>query len=243
MSVITAYKCDSSGKLFDDKKKYICHLKKLAKNRLAERKINRFHIEDTQWWHDNFWNHVKSINQLKAAILHHRDVFAARGVKKYFSNKKLKATPITKINNLYLKWSDTIPNTHRCPHNGVANWNRRFDLPSHYSGWIGRIDYEVQSFKDQVGTYPGSSDMWTGTRIHTGSGGGGHHNNKNYTQKFSYDITLFADDWPAMTYEREKVKTLFLLKHSNDKSLIFDINIEEEINRLNPPENIFEYNE
>jgi hypothetical protein len=43
MSIIQAYKSDSDGKLFEDKKKYQLHLRKLASARLAvKRKLHRW---------------------------------------------------------------------------------------------------------------------------------------------------------------------------------------------------------
>ena len=71
MSVITAYKCDSTGKLFEDKAKYQKHIRKIAYERRVQRKIDAAHKADIQWWHDNFYNRVKSMAQLQAAILHH----------------------------------------------------------------------------------------------------------------------------------------------------------------------------
>jgi len=220
MSVITAYKCDTTGKLFEDKAKYQKHIRKVAADRRVQRKIEAAHKADIQWWHDNFWNKVKSLHQLQAAILYHSDVFAARGVKNYHSGNKLKPTPIIKFEAFQISYRDSVSNSHNCPHDGVTNFNQSYNrqqgknLPEGYPGWRGRFDYTVQSHAKQLHSYPGSSDMWGGTRIHTGTGGGGGgtpEQEKMFQQNFGYDVNLFASDWPVMALEYEKAKTFKIL--------------------------------
>lgn len=232
MSVITAYKCDTTGKLFEDKTKYQKHIRKIAADRRIQRKIDAAHKTEIQWWHDNFWNKVKSLAQLQAAILHHRDVFATRGVKNYHGGYgRLKPTPIIKFKIFRLYYQDSVSNSHSCPHDGVTNWGGRNEsAPRGYLGWQGRFDYIVQSHDKQLHSYPGSSEMWTGTRIHTGTGGGGGakpEEEKLFLQNFGYDIKLFASDWPAMAEEYEKAKTFKIL--SND-----DRSLDQLVNEWNP---------
>jgi hypothetical protein len=215
MSVITAYKCDATGKLFEDKAKYVKHIRKVAAERRITRKIDAVHKTEKQWWMDNFWNRVKSLEQLKAAILHHRDVFAANGIKNYRGSPKLLPTPIIEFTTLKLHYKDSVSNSHNCPHDGVTNWaGETKGAPRGYAGWTGRFDYDVQSHKNQLHSYPGSSEMWENTRIHTGTGGGGGHKDqeKNFKQSFGYVLYLFFSDWPAMAAEYEKAKTYTILK-------------------------------
>jgi hypothetical protein len=217
MSVITAYKCDSTGKLFEDKAKYQKHIRKIAYERRVQRKIDAAHKADIQWWHDNFYNRVKSMAQLQAAILHHSDVFAARGVKNYYSGirDKLKPTPIIMFRKFDIRYSELVSNTHRCPIGGVTNWGgREKGAPRGYPGWLGDFAYTVQSYKGQTRSYPGGDHMWEGTRIHTGSGGGGggtFAEEKLFQQGFGYDLQLFASDWPLMAAEYEKAKMMKIL--------------------------------
>lgn len=223
MSVITAYKCDTTGKLFEDKTKYQKHIRKIAADRRIQRKIDIAHKTEIQWWHDNFWNRVKSLAQLQAAILYHRDVFAARGVKNYHGGYgRLKPTPIIKFKIFRLYYHDSVSNSHYCPHDGVTNWGgQNKGAPLGYAGWQGRFDYTVQSHDKQLNSYPGSSEMWQGTRIHTGTGGGGGgtpEQVKLFQQNFGYDFRLFASDWPAMANEYEKAKTFKILSN-DDRSL------------------------
>lgn len=174
---------------------------------------------DQQWWADNFWNRVQSLDQLRAMIMKHSSVFAARGVKNYHS-KKLKPTPIVDI-CLDLRWSDHVSNSHSCPHDGVTNWGRRGEQPTGYPGWTGRVEYVVQSHRGQLFSYPGGSDQWTGTRIHTGGGGGGGHRDQEtqYLQSFGYQVELFASDWPAMAQAYDQARMWRELKGQHHENL------------------------
>lgn len=216
MSVITAYKCDHTGKLFEDKAKYQKHIRKVAAQRRRIKQIEKNIQLEAEWWADNFWNKVRSLEQLQAAILHHRDVFAANGLAECWPRyKRLKATPIIEFTQFSLRWSDRVSNSHSCPHNGVTNWGGRDKTaPLNYPGWSGRFDYVVQSYKSQEGFYPGSSDMWKKSRIHTGTGGGGGFNQKTFRQSFGFGIELFAADWPAMAEAYEKAKAWCVMTNS-----------------------------
>lgn len=237
MSVITAYKCDTTGKLFEDKTKYQKHIRKIAADRRLQCKIDAAHRAEEQWWHDNFWNRVKSLEQLKFAILHHRDVFAQRGVKNYWggsTKSKLKPTPLVEFKTFRLNWNEHVSNSHDAPVGGVTCWSShdaKDGRPTGYPGWTGYIDYVVQSHKNQLHSYPGSSDMWSGTRIHTGTGGGGGYKNQetNHLQSFAYDFRLFASDWPAMALEYEKARAWMILTEDHS-------NINDVVNRWNPAE-------
>lgn len=240
MSVITAYKCDTTGRLFEDKAKYTKHIRKIAADRRAERKIEQAHRADQQWWADNFWNRVRSHAQLEAAILHHSDVFAARGVKNYFNSRsKLKPAPVIKFTTFQLKYSSHVSNSHCRPHNGVTCWSSheaKDGRPTGYPGWHGRFDYVVQSHKGQTGYYPGSSDMWEGTRIYSGSGGGGGYRDQenNFLQSFGFSFSLFAADWPAMAEAYDKARVWAELQGKPN------YNLDQLVNEMNPASAYFE---
>lgn len=238
MSIIQAYKCDTTGKLFEDKAKYVKHIRKIAAQRSWEKRIERANRTEQQWWEDNFWNKVRSLDQLKAAILHHRDVFAARGVKEYSCGRssKLKPTPLVEFTTFRLAYSPRVSNSHSCPHNGVTNWGGKEGRPTHYAGWTGRFDYIVQSHKGQLSSYPGSSEMWKGTRMHSGTGGGGGYRDqdKNFLQSFGFDFRLFAADWPAMALEYQRAHVMMALKG------IEQYDIDTVVNQMNPAEEYFQ---
>lgn len=228
MSVITAYKSDTDGKLFTNKKKYIAHLRKIGATRAYERKIAAAHKTDQQWWYDNFWNKVRSIPQLQQAILIHAEVFGANGLKNYGkrSGRERPTTPIiTQFIEFRFKFSYLASNSHSAPIGGVTNWGRDADRPQGYPGFVGRVSYLVNCGKF-TNIYPGG-DAFTGTRIHTGSGGGRFHGD---WQAFEYDATLFLQDWPglAASYaeakeEMEKARTMFILTRGNDTGFTFDL--------------------
>ena len=50
MSQITVWKCDQTGKLFEDKAKYQSHLRKLARERNTKRKLTVIEAEADAWW-------------------------------------------------------------------------------------------------------------------------------------------------------------------------------------------------
>lgn len=215
MSQILVWKSDVDGKIFEDKEKYQKHLRKLARIRLQERKIKLHEQDEQRFWEDNFWNRVKSPVQLQHALLVHAERIGMNGLKSVWTgrtNKRPSGPPLLKqFNTFSLRYSDSVSNTHSCPHNGVTNWNQShnrqkgLNLPEGYPGLHGRFDYSAEWYSEWEHYYPGGSDMWKGSRIHTGTGGGGGY--KPYDpkekrgkglQSFGYDITIFFDDWPAM---------------------------------------------
>jgi hypothetical protein len=79
--------------------------------------------------------------------------------------------------------------------------------------------------------------MWRGTRIHSGTGGGGGDKDQktNFLQSFGYDFRLFASDWPAMAREYEKARVFLTLNGTID-----NVDIDTYVNRMNPAENYLE---
>lgn len=204
MTVITAYKCPDTGKLFEHEEKYQKHREKVLAKLKIRQEVEAALKLDRAWWEQNFWHTVKSLAQLEAAIMLHRDVLAARGLRNdvghnLTSRYNVKPTPIVKFLEFTANWTERMPSSHSCPHNGVIQGSTVDPKRNaSYPGWQGRFDYQVQSCPGQEGFYPGSSSMWKGSRIHTGTGGGGGFNKETATQTFGYSITLWAADWPAM---------------------------------------------
>ena len=235
MSIITAYKCDSDGKIFEDKTTYQKHLRKLAQERLNERKVQAHNNQKIQFLQDEFWNKVKSLAQLKVALLKHAEFFGMNGSSNYhwYKSKPKDVPLLKKIEAFDLRFSDSVSNSHCCPHNGVENWGGKVTLkdgtpaPRGYPGFSGRIDYLVEWLNQRSHEYPGGSEMWKGTRIHSGTGGGGGfvpYDKKDKKgkglQHFGYSISIFLDDWPAMKETYETVMTLNILKYGHTK---FDV--------------------
>lgn len=208
-----------------------------AANR-AQAKIDKARHDNLQWWNDNFWNKVKSLPQLKAAILIHAEAFGANGLKHYWPSNDKNKMPIPRLviwNNFDLRYSDKVSNSHRCPHNGETNWGgKKKDVPTGYPGWLGRFEYRVEWVKKFSSAYPGSSEMWECTRIQSGTGGGGgftlHNGSKeNGLQSFGFGVELFAADWPAMANEYDKAAVWKLLNNDTRR-------VDEIVNEWNPVE-------
>lgn len=204
---ITCWKSDD-GKLFEFEQEYKKHQKKLARERLAQKKYDDAVKLEEKWWKDTFFDSVKSPDQLIHVLKMHVEKLVATGINSYFCNdskKKQMMKTITKVkfHNLDFDfgYSKLCSNSHHAPINGVTNWYRKDDLPMGYPGLNGHVRYSVIWDKKFSGLYPCGSDMWDAIRIKTGTGGGGGMtllHDDVYCQAFSYDYRLFLDDWPAM---------------------------------------------
>jgi hypothetical protein len=113
-----------------------------------------------------------------------------------------------------LHFSEGVSNTHSCPVDGVTNWGgQNKGAPRGYPGWSGQINWIVEWPQKLGSEYPGGY-MFEGSRIHTGTGGGGHYVVRPYDtdcQVFGYGVEIFGTDWEVMYRNYRKdcfVKTL-----------------------------------
>lgn len=213
MSQVLVWKSDADGKLFEDKKKYQSHLRKLARERAFEKKKqaardarNNFII--------NVLGAVETIAELEQVIKDNWDWFfynAAEREAWRLSKKDLSPHKYHKI-AFDVRWQDSVSNTHSCPRDGVTNWGGKVKLadgspaPRGYPGWHGSIVIQVvtekykyknkEYYRDGFG-----SAYFEGTSIHTGTGSGGHE--KNGISSYQYSVDLYASDFPAM-WNRKK---------------------------------------
>lgn len=206
MSIIQAYKSDADGKLFEDKKKYQAHLRKLAKDRLAERKVKAMEAEREAFL--DRMGQVKSIDELNQFIKDNWKWFWTNGAQHEHFGWGRKGTPkfheYVEVSIHGVRWGEKVSNSHSCPRKGVKNFDTRAECnkgkPTGYPGWIGRIDIKV---KPPMYKYQGKEYMDDGygsayfnrTTINTGSGGGGGGKD---CKQYSYDVKLFAADFPVM---------------------------------------------
>lgn len=221
MSQITVWKCDQTGKLFEDKTKYSSHLRKLARERNTKRKLMVEEAIADQKWND-LYEREQSIYDWACMVINHQDLFwaeAARGDKhdwsivgKTHSRKKdgvvCPIPELLEFTAFDVRWNPTVSNSHSCPHNGVQNWGGKDDKPKSYPGWSGRVEWIVRWPKEWDGWYLGGDLFSRGTfnsgrqRAHTGTGGGGgmrySEKHKCWVQSFGYDFRIFAADWPGM---------------------------------------------
>ena len=226
MSIITAYKCDEDGKIFEDKSKYQAHLRKLARERNTKRKLTVAEAVADQKWNE-LYECEQSIEQWRDMVIANQNMFWAEAAKadpydwalvgKTHSRKKdAVVCPIPELlefTEFNVRWNPTVSNSHSCPHNGATNWSPSWNedktAPTSYPGWNGRAEWIVKWPKEWDGWYLGS-DLFKGrrSRAHTGTGGGGGMRySKEHgcdVQSFGYDFRIFAADWPGMARYYEK---------------------------------------
>jgi hypothetical protein len=205
MSKIIAYRCDTTGKVFEHKVKYQSHLKKLAADRRARAKHDAFEKARKQVFID-MRNTVRSYKELEAYIKANWQHFAMNATINsnhqwgLFTRKhKNLVHPDLKFFSIKsFRWSDEVSNSHRCPIGGVTNWGGRGDpmpdgspRPCNYPGWLCQIEYNTVS-ESRV-SYGNSA--WEDTGINTGTGG--------QATNYYFAVELFASDWPAMAAARE----------------------------------------
>lgn len=218
MSIVSVYKCDKTGKLFEDKTKYQTHLKKLAKEARIRSKLEFEKQEFIAQW-DEIHNTEISLEQLKDLIILKQSIFWADASVNFRSSSSWKEIgkktrkgvsmpmpDLVEFTVFDLKYSQSVSNSHCCPKNGITNWWGRKDAPRGYPGWQGRVEWKIRWPKEFEGCYPGS-DLFQGEHccIHSGTGGGGGW--KDGYQRFGYDCELFAADWPGLVryYEKQRL--------------------------------------
>jgi hypothetical protein len=223
MSVITVWKSDADGKLFEDKTKYQKHLRKLARERLVRRKLEIVEAKTDLVWAE-LYEREQSIEQWRDMIIAEQDLFWAEAarVDEYdwrIVGKKRKGVvcPVPRLlefDEFRLHWSDEVSNGHSCPVGGVTNWGGRDEsAPRGYPGWHGRLSWVYAWPKEWDGHYLGG-DLFGGfgnqgrARAHTGSGGSGGtvYSKKHncFVTRCGYSFEIFAADWPGLARYREK---------------------------------------
>jgi hypothetical protein len=230
--IITAYKSEADGKIFEDKKKYQNHLRVLARHRLAQKKLMIVkELKDAAW--AELYEREQSIDDWMQMVIDNQHLFWAEAAagdprdwenvgKKLGRGKNAMVMPVPKVLKIThsLRWSDEVSNSHSCPIGGVQNWGGRAKLkdgspaPRGYPGWTGSIEWLVEWPKEFDYVYLGSDLFSRGTfssgrqRAHTGTGGGGGgHFNKEFNtwcQSPRYGFSIFAADWPGLARYREK---------------------------------------
>ena len=223
MTQILVWKCDQTGKLFEDKNKYKGHLSKLARERNTRRKLTVAEAVADQKWNE-LYECEQTIEQWKLMVLGNQDMFWAEAArsdpvdwKQVGKTHKKVVCPVPRLlefERFDVRWNTEVSNSHSCPHNGVQNWGGREQIdgqpaPTGYPGWSGRVDWIVAWPREWDGVYLGG-DLFRGLhgfrsgrqRAHTGTGGGGgmRYSEKHgcHVQSFGYDFRMYAADWPGM---------------------------------------------
>lgn len=208
MSQILAWRSDADGKLFEDKAKYIKHLKKLARERITTKKI----VKSENLWYDfnTSMGQVSNISELEQFISDNWDQFFINGIKNNMWRSDYSPTKheLVSVKFWNIGWNEYASNSHRCPRNGVRNFMREHDKPTSYPGWECRIQFEVMTEqythrKKQYHRQGYGSDYFANSVVSIGGGGGG---TSNGVQKYQYDCVLWADDFPVMYQNHLKSK-------------------------------------
>jgi hypothetical protein len=180
---IIAYKCPDTNRLFENKAEYDKHRRKvladIRKKRAQDDMLDTFNkiIAD-------FRSSTLSWDERGAWICNNTDVFVSRAklLHKTRSISNLKFTRVM----FNVNYKEHCSNSHCSPLNGVTNWWRTAGLPMSYPGWYGRIEFSF------TGDYSGFfSELFDGTGLNCGTGGGGYNS-------YGCEITLFEGDWPAL---------------------------------------------
>lgn len=236
MSQIICWKSDVDGKIFEDKKKYQNHLRKLARERNTKRRLMVADAVANQKWAE-LYECEQTIEQWRDMVIANQDMFwaeAAKGDKhdwsivgKTHSRKKdavvCPVPELLEFTQFDVRWNPAVSNSHSCPHNGVTNWgNHDKNAPTSYPGWTGRIEWIVRWPKEWDGWYLGGDLFSGGTfrtgrqRAHTGTGGGGgmRYSKKHgcHIQSFGYDFRIFAADWPGLARHLAKQQFVEVLQ-------------------------------
>jgi len=199
-----AYICPWTKELYASKRGYVSHLKKLRVDRMHHRARYLLHQRKLS----DMWNQPDFDSVIKWIHLN-PEVFWLNAKSQGWPSDtarwdKIRDSFSLKIASLDLTYSDSVSNSHSCPHNGVTNWgsSRTFEdgtsKPCGYPGFSGRI-----SFKTSHEPYSFASDILKGTRIHTCTGGGAGYNT------YSYDVKFFLDDWPGIAARIQEARELY----------------------------------
>jgi hypothetical protein len=197
MSQVLVWKSDADGKLFEDKDKYVKHLRKLAYGR-RQLKSLELHRINRELFLDRM-GQVASFGELQQFIIDNWEFFRTNAIEQNAWTKRRYSKKDDQLISLELSglhFVQELSNSHSCPRKGVTNFDRRSECnkgkPTSYPGWRGRITYGVTK------SISFGSDYFRGTPICTGSGGGGDTH-------LSYDLSLWAADFPVMWAEQAKV--------------------------------------
>lgn len=202
MAVITAFKCLSSGKIFETEKEYKKHRRAAAK----EAKRKRIEIQTARrydGWLKEFCSEFRPVDEMIGALKHHQNIVWAHLQTKTPHYRKGGSIPeILSFSVERMTWSECVSNSHSCPRGGSRNWGGMTEgAPRGYPGWKCRLSWKVRVQVKDSDYYRGSQ-FFEHFPVNTGTGGGGNGKKdctdpKYLIQEYAYDAEIFAHDWPG----------------------------------------------
>ena len=193
--IITAYKSEFTGEIFENEADYKKHIRveKAAAKKAAEKQSK---IDGFEQW----------LASEKAAITNHKmiqpwlmdnqrmlmDYFNVFNHRNSWDGCFYDTDKFTEF-NVSLTFSKLVSNTHNCPADGVTNWWSSNDLPRGYPGFKGQISGKLIREKKHNHNYPYGKLLQL-IKIHTASGGGGN-------ESWNYGVEIFISEWPSLEQE------------------------------------------
>lgn len=208
MSVVQVFKCDTTGKLFEDKKKYVNHLRRIAASNREKAKVSLL-ADECEKEFIKFRSSIKNIDHLQTEIIEHQNLFwndamlrgrIDVGLDKQYKGKVIPLPKLILLEFINVSFNLKVSNSHSCPLSGVENWEGDKSKPTGYPGWHGRVRIVIEVPEKSCLSVSGS-DLFSGRNccIHTGTGGGGgQYKNMKNTSQYQYDVRIYGDDWPKM---------------------------------------------
>lgn len=204
MSVITAYKSDTDGFIFEHFKDYQKHLKTLSKERLEAKK--KVHKETSRVDFLKPLYEARNLKEIRQFILDNQEFFIQNSIgvfgkkmskgdlsKKivdiqfYTSNPNYKSFPPSKKNGL--KWDNKVSNYFSAPAGEKTNWggfNKNYTTG--FPGWKGAVQF-ITNFE--------CSNILKETGLHISTGNSSDEDNKIV---HTYALEVFAQDFKNMAY-------------------------------------------
>jgi hypothetical protein len=192
MPIVSAYQCPHTKKLFaiEDKNKYKKHLVALATEQYNARVRQRVAKEKKEFLSKTLWSCL-TIGQIEEWFTTN-GLWLTRNLTFRKDQLRKKMEPIIFDSfKLDVRWSPIVSNSHNCPVGGVTNWHRKKELPIGYPGYSGTIRYSINNTHGQKSYFNFGSEIFNGTLVNTGGGGG---NGLDY----QYQVYLFDSDWPNL---------------------------------------------
>ena len=161
MPKVLVWKCPHTGKLFEQKRRYDAHLRRLSRIRCANRKWRQ--LEDDTVGLIKDIQQVNNMQEWCEFIFNNQKAFIIYGcLKKSFGDPEhikeamengwnIKVPKIQGIDIYRCNYSDSTRNTHSCPRNGKTNWGGRAEHGIRgYPGWSGNIHMDYVDNREAI---------------------------------------------------------------------------------------------